>query len=218
MGNGLAFGTAVALDPALKYLVHVHDPSYFILAFTPIVPTGLMFWLETNQNIHKRFISVTRHVKLNEESNPCNEDDRYEFYACVIDRVTQVAQCRWPWDTKPSPHTSACTHMDQIRTFEEIFSNLTLFGTVGVIINQTGFLAPCLFRKYKLLHGESIYSNSYPKSLTVGFLDNKILIEEEIEAYSGISLVSDIGGALGLFLGFPFSQHKIISQNWFNSS
>ena len=60
MGNGLAFGTAVGLDPALKYLVHVHDPSYFIPAFTPLVPTGLMLWLETTQT---RLISIESQPK-----------------------------------------------------------------------------------------------------------------------------------------------------------
>ena len=154
--------------------------------------------------IHKSFISVTRHIKINEESNPCNEDTSYEFYACVVDSITHMTGCRWPWDTRTSPDTSTCTHMDQIRIFEKIFSNFSLLSTVGDIINQSGCPAPCLFREYKVVHGESIYSKLFPKSLTVGFLDEKVLIKEEIEAYSGISLVSDIGGALGLFLGFSF--------------
>ena len=36
------------------------------------------------------------------------------------------------------------------------------------------------------------------------FTDSQITVEKEVDFYSWISLVSDIGGALGLFLGFSF--------------
>ena len=71
------------------------------------------------------------------------------------------------------------------------------------IIRKTLCISPCTYKEYKLVM-EPINQLYMYKLLNVAFTDNKLLIEEEIESYSLISLVSDIGGALGLFLGFSF--------------
>ena len=40
--------------------------------------------------------------------------------------------------------------------------------------------------------------------LYLQFTNNYVVMETEVETYSLVSLVSDIGGSMGLFLGFSF--------------
>ena len=41
-------------------------------------------------------------------------------------------------------------------------------------------------------------------TLYLQFASNKIEVIEEVEAYPALSLVADVGGVLGLFIGFNF--------------
>ena len=40
--------------------------------------------------------------------------------------------------------------------------------------------------------------------LRPSFVSNKIQVLKEVEAYPALSLVADVGGVLGLFIGFNF--------------
>ena len=40
--------------------------------------------------------------------------------------------------------------------------------------------------------------------LRPSFVSDKILVLKEVEAYPALSLVADVGGVLGLFVGFNF--------------
>ena len=40
--------------------------------------------------------------------------------------------------------------------------------------------------------------------LRPSFVSDKILVLKEVEAYPALSLVADVGGVLGLFIGFNF--------------
>ena len=40
--------------------------------------------------------------------------------------------------------------------------------------------------------------------LNLAYTDNSIEVQKEEEAYSFLSLVADVGGVLGLFIGFNF--------------
>ena len=83
-----------------------------------------------------------------------------------------------------------------------------IFSTENLqqIVDNTKCMPPCLFNEYKLGDQDKWDSKAYSnnKLFKLKFTDNKIIIEKEIESYSFVSLVSDIGGALGLFLGFSF--------------
>jgi hypothetical protein len=203
MGNGKKMGPAFALNPQLKYYVYIHDPTFFIQAYEPLPTPGVLFLLAEGLFLHSRYISVTKHRKRNEKTNPCNENPNYDFQLCVRNSLTRKVGCRMPWDLRSSPNIPLCSGIDQANKFQEVCLDISLFSDLESIINKTGCIAPGFYKEYKLVLEPSNIEREY-KGLYLAFTDNKVMVEEEIESYSGISLVSEIGGALGLFLGFSF--------------
>ena len=65
---------------------------------------------------------------------------------------------------------------------------------------------PCHYLQYKIVRGNIPSRNKRGNSLTFALLafDDKIQMETEELIYPGASLVAEIGGTLGLFLGFSF--------------
>ena len=48
---------------------------------------------------------------------------------------------------------------------------------------------------------EKLQKNGF---IFLDFAKNEVGIEREMKSYSGLSLLADIGGSLGMFLGFSF--------------
>ena len=66
----------------------------------------------------------------------------------------------------------------------------------------TGCLLPCSYIHYSLSDLYSIVSNETEFLISYALTDH--LVEEEVLLFPLDSLVSELGGALGLFLGFSF--------------
>ena len=93
-----------------------------------------------------------------------------------------------------------CSRMDEVRHFEMMLFNLSYYSDLKTIIMATGCISPCVYNEYKL--------SSEPEKISKKFFNanwvqvefaSDVRIEKEIEFYSFVSFVSDIGGALGLF-------------------
>ena len=67
----------------------------------------------------------------------------------------------------------------------------------------TGYLLPCSYTHYSLSDSYSFASNNGTE-LVLSYALTDHLIEEEVLLFPLDSLVSELGGALGLFLGFSF--------------
>ena len=72
-----------------------------------------------------------------------------------------------------------------------------------MIMNFTGCMKPCQYKEYKLVWEEKRPAIGKP-DIWFEFADGKVMIEKELTSYSGLSLLVDIGGSLGMFLGFSF--------------
>ena len=69
--------------------------------------------------------------------------------------------------------------------------------------NRTGCLKPCTFIHYSQRTAQLLPKKS-SSSLFLRMAKSKISFKKELWVYDEISLVSEIGGALGLFVGFSF--------------
>ena len=70
------------------------------------------------------------------------------------------------------------------------------------ITDFTGCLPPCHYTEYSVgieLHEDMNYTYLY-----LAKLGSKVKVKKEILVYPFESLVAEVGGALGLFLGFSF--------------
>ena len=66
----------------------------------------------------------------------------------------------------------------------------------------TGCLLPCSYTHYSLSDSNSFASNETEFVISYALTD--LITEEEMLVFPLDSLVSELGGALGLFLGFSF--------------
>ena len=85
---------------------------------------------------------------------------------------------------------------------EEIYTDLAM-AEMSDILEETGCLPPCHYMEYSLgllpLHEEADFT--FLEIVTAG---SKVTVKKEILVYPFTSLVAEVGGALGLFLGFSF--------------
>ena len=105
--------------------------------------------------------------------------------------------------------------------FQECQSQFNLTKSWKMRINFTNDIQSCLKScSIKEFHGQVIYSqiedSSYLNSTMVEtyFSVNELKIQEEYLVYSSVDLIGNIGGTLGLFLGYSFYENlKIIHKN-----
>ena len=90
------------------------------------------------------------------------------------------------------------------------------------IFNMTGCLKPCKYTEYSI--GIQLYEESEDVTNVIISADPIISVKKEILVYPFTSLVAEVGGALGLFLGFSFLmlwdvleilKVKVGTRKWF---
>ena len=69
--------------------------------------------------------------------------------------------------------------------------------------NRTGCLKPCTYINYSQ-RTVQVLPMKNSSNLFLRMAESKISFKKELWVYDEISLVSEIGGALGLFVGFSF--------------
>ena len=103
------------------------------------------------------------------------------------------------WSSEVLP---TCTKVEQLQAFDILYRTVA-YQELKMTIEETGCMKPCHYNEYKLLGEDKWSSLGYP-SIILKFTREDLLIEKELKSYSGLSLLSDIGGSLGIFLGFSF--------------
>ena len=86
------------------------------------------------------------------------------------------------------------------------------FASENKLKELTGCLVPCTYTHYSLSDSYSLQSNEPEFVISHALTD--LIIEEEVLLFPFDSLVSEFGGALGLFLGFSFLGAALMLQEW----
>ena len=140
---------------------------------------------------------------------------RLVFWFGLMIFLVQIG-CKTKWDVWSDQDKLPCTSVDQyrfsfpirtwilFREYESIFNELDQAES-DEIRQITGCRKPCKYKRYSFLGDPfpSAFESEHP-FFALWAVSNKTKVETEELVYPSSSLVAELGGTLGLFLGFSF--------------
>ena len=133
----------------------------------------------------------------------CNQDTNYSYKSCVKESLAVRVGCQSPWDgSEQLEGVRRCSTTEEVVEYERIYHNLYM-GDQQDLMELTGCLLPCTYTQYSLVGSPKRFSEGYTY-FTLSYVSTDIVVREEMLLFPLDSLVSELGGALGLFLGFSF--------------
>ena len=179
----------------------MHDPSFFLVYNRPKTFPGLKLKLQ-NDSVSVLNLSLKKHVDLPTKNSPCNKDPAFNFAQCVIQSLSHKANCSLPWIMLGTGNLSACTEVAQLRKFSMLLIRVA-YGELEEIVTLSGCDKPCVYNEYILDENEEWPGHGL-SWVEIMFSSKQVLSSTEVESYSFLSFISDIGGSLGMFVGFSF--------------
>ena len=134
---------------------------------------------------------------FNHEDRPCSSTTNYRIDDCfddlIYDLCMEKLNCTHPF---LSNKDNICTDQIRLKAAKEIWYNL--YKTTDPRCPE-----PCTFLKSTY----TLQEFDHPRKNTIKIkYPNSIKIMESYYVYNGISLVAEIGGYVGLFLGYSVNQ------------
>ena len=190
--------------------VFVHDPRFFVLkdnnVFVPFLKLDDVF----RKEVH---IVATTKKRMNRASKfECNADEKYNFGDCVRQKIVESQGCQTPWDLRSEEKFPKCSNLSAMQEFESYY-NQVFYSSEEELMELTECFPPCTFTHYSLHDSFSLF-NSKESDFFISYALTDLITEEEVLLFPLDSLVSEFGGALGLFLGFSFLGAASTLQTW----
>ena len=202
IGSSQLGALSIALNKSLEYMILMHDPDFMMMTSNPKVVPRLSFSIDENFGGKTVYIEATIHIKMNREDSPCTEKDEYSFHDCVRQSVAYKIGCNSLWGSFPG--LKKCSSVKEVKEYERIYSAITVMDQKEITIHL-GCPLPCTFTGFSLAEEPFSSVGFEPKvGLDIMFGSQSITVAKEKLVYPLSSFIAEVGGSLGLFLGFSF--------------
>ena len=189
------------LTKSQHYYFAVHDPNFFYISENPTAVPSVSKTIKNQTLMRYQMIKVIKHVKRNTKNYPCNENKDFKFSLCIRKAVEQFVGCRMPWNGNRNK-SIRCYQLSQYKQYGKMYRKIANMD-FGSVRNLTNCRPPCRYMEVLLVGDSHRWAKSGPGYVfTLATTD--IRVETEVQLYSVGSLVAELGGSLGLFLGFSF--------------
>ena len=195
----LAPGPILFLNKSYTHAIFIHDQKFRFLSGNPEVVPGFRFLVNEPTEIQVTF-NIIEHVKRNTVRNPCNVDAKYSFTKCVKESLAKKVGCG-PMLANIS-ELERCNSLSEYNEFEKLYRTVDMMNSRD-ISKALGCKLPCRYREFEKVE-EFVSIQTDRLAVMFSLATNDILVKTEVQLYKMTSLVGDIGGSLGLFLGFSF--------------
>ena len=189
---------AVDLNPHLNYSIFIHDPDFYFPSINPEAFPSILFTIDDSLS-QLIWMKVTYRALMDKDKQRCNSEPGYSFTKCIRESVSTPVGCKMPWD--PWSQRKNCTSAQQLLKLNKLYAELELSSEFRTLADKTQCLTPCRFTQYEVSGQPVKYRMNYTR-FTLKFSSFHANKKTEILLYPLESLFSELGGALGLLLGF----------------
>ena len=103
---------------SVGFLIHIHDPKYFVANFNPVLPFNMFLqYFQENSKFKVFSFLVIKHKNLDVPSKRCNPDPTYSFTSCIKESFSAQVGCRLYWDSWTDRAIPLCQDITQYRSF-----------------------------------------------------------------------------------------------------
>ena len=186
-----------------SHKVFVYDPSFFVKKLDSFfVP--FLFLADPNGKSYR--IVTTYRTRMNRPPEfSCNMDHSHSFTECVANSLATKIGCVFPRQGQQIPDIplpTCNTSGDLLHLWDEHYK--LYLADQPSLTKLTGCLVPCHYHQYSIVGTPDKYEIADMTYMTLSFASTTMTTSQEQPLYPLDSLVSEFGGALGLFLGFSF--------------
>ena len=157
---------------------------------------------------------------MNHKSSPCTNMAGHNYATCINVWIAKSVGCQSFWSNYTG--IPVCSDIDQYNSYTSEYDRV-----IGMEKNEllatTGCLRPCKYMEYSVMRSIKHSSKLTPDvdlfqladspintvapnqtNITIMFSSSSVTVEKEEKAFTFGSFVADVGGVLGLFIGFSF--------------
>ena len=176
----------------------VHNPGEFV-----VETMGSPVFIYTYPVRQSQYQSEYElHNRVEDREEPCIEDKYYSYDDCVQNEIEEQTISNYGCTTPFGPNKSnICTNITVGKRAHEMFHKLWS-NLIQLHCKKSCRLLYTRLENIK----DSVYATSKPKGKVTLVMKDTVRTTNEIYLYSGLSLVAEVGGYVGLFLGVSVNQ------------
>ncbi len=144
---------------------------------------------------------------LSTDNNPCiGHDQDPQISQCLLNHYEDKLACKLPWNRKHMKGFDLCQTEEQFNMYIKMSGKDFSSTSEAEIFKRTGCKPRCFQRHYfdnKISNGNFPYGSNRDGLIFAAFIKSgEFVYEEEVYVYQWLDFIADIGGYLGLWLGF----------------